>query len=253
MKSLIRSGPVSALLGTLIWAYMALCSHTIRWQVEGLEDAKAEWQKNHGIIVTAWHSTILTLPTGWTKFMRDWPGRKAPSAILISLSADGEPVARAINHLGLKSIRGSSAHKRKRKDKGGGAAIAEATRLLRAGGAICITPDGPRGPRQRSGLGPILIAKRTDSAILPYALATSPSKRLATWDKFQIPVPFARGAIVFGKILGSEMASTPEIARKTLEERLNQATARAEKLCGAPHIAPAPLASPRSDETANAA
>jgi len=124
MKSIFRSAPVVTVLGGLIWAYMALCGRTIRWKVEGLENAKTTWQKHDAIIVAAWHSTILTLPTAWTRYMRHWPGRRAPSAMMISLSADGEPVARAIKHLGLTSIRGSSGYKRKRRDKGGGAAIA---------------------------------------------------------------------------------------------------------------------------------
>ncbi len=227
----------------MIWAYMALCGRTIRWRVEGLEAARTSWASHDAIIVAAWHSTILTLPTGWTKFMRKWPGRRAPSAMLISLSDDGEPVARAIQHLGLESIRGSKANKRKRKDKGGGAAIAAATRLLKAGGALCITPDGPRGPRQRAGLGPILIAKRADAAILPYALATSPSWRLKTWDRFQLPLPFARGAIVFGEVITTKETPAPEAMRNLLEVRLNTATSRAETLCGAPHIEPATPAS----------
>lgn len=244
MKSFFRSSLVVTVLGALIWAYMALCGRTIRWKIEGLQQAKTDWHENDAIIVTAWHSTILTLPTAWTRYMRRWPGRRAPSAMMISLSADGEPVARAIKHLGLDSIRGSSGYKRKRKDKGGGAAITQATQLLKSGGAVCMTPDGPRGPRQRSGLGPILIAKRAGATILPYALATAPSKRLASWDRFQIPIPFARGAIVFGEALRMGDESSPEALRLSLETRLNEATLRAEALSRAPHIAPArPVAS----------
>lgn len=241
------------MLGTLIWAYMALCGRTIRWRVEGLEQAEIDWQSYDGIIVAAWHSTILTLPTAWTRYFKHWPGRRAASAMLISLSADGEPVARAIRHLGLKSIRGSSGSARKRKDKGGGAAIAEATRLLRAGGAICITPDGPRGPRQRASLGPAILAKRSKAAILPYALATAPSKRLSSWDRFQIPIPFARGAMVFSKAITVADVESPEALRAALETTLNDATRRAETLCGAPHVEPEQVADTLKSKPADAA
>lgn len=252
MKTFFRSAPVVAVFGALIWAYMDLCGRTIRWRVEGIEQAKSDWQRYDGLVVAAWHSTILTLPTAWTRHMRHWPGRKAPSAMLISLSADGEPVARAIERLGLQSIRGSSTYKRKKKDKGGGAALAQAVRLLKTGGAVCITPDGPRGPRQRAGLGPILIAKRGKAPILPYALATSPSKRLSSWDRFQIPIPFAKGAIVFGEVIDPRAAHSSEYMRLLLETRLNEATMRAETLCGARHIAPAnpsPAKQPATDPT----
>ena len=250
MKSLFRSAPVVAVLGTLIWAYMALCGRTIRWRIEGLEGAQSDWQAYEGIVVASWHSTILTLPTAWTRYMRRWPTRKAACAMLISMSADGEPVARAIRHLGLESIRGSSSYKRKSRDKGGREALMEAVKLLKQGGAVCITPDGPRGPRQRVGRGPIMIAKRGNAAILPYALATAPSKRLSSWDRFQIPLPFARGAIVFGEAIDTRQTDDIGEMRHLLETRLNEATRRAETLCGAPHIAPAPV---RQSQTAGSA
>lgn len=239
MKWFVRSAFGAAMLGYLIWGYMVLCTRTIRWRVEGLEQAKSDWEAHGGLIVTAWHSTILTLPTAWTKYMRHWRDRPLQSAMLISLSADGEPVAKAIQHLGLESIRGSSTYKRKRKNKGGTQAFLEATTHLKAGGALCITPDGPRGPRQRVGAGPILLAQRSGAALLPYALATSPSKRLRTWDRFQIPLPFTRGAIVFAKAIRADADRSMETIRIELEKNLNHATRRAEALCGARHIVPA--------------
>ena len=239
MKSLLRSGPVSALLGWLIWAYMTLVTRTMRWTIEGDASAKDVWTEANGVIVAGWHSRILLLPSGWTKRMRKWPGRRAPSAMLISLSSDAEPVARAIRHLGLEAIRGSSNHKRKRKDKGGVKAVAEAIRRLKSGGAVCITPDGPRGPMQRAQAGPALLAQRSGAPIIPYALAASPSKRLKTWDRFIIPFPFTKGAIVFGEPIFADRSSDTNAIRTLLETRLNEATARAEKLVGADILSPA--------------
>lgn len=215
---------------------MALCGRTIRWTIEGADTARAAWREHDAVIVAAWHSRILLLPSGWAKLMRKWPGRRAPSAMMISLSPDGEPVARAIRHLGLESIRGSSSHKQKQKDKGGAAAVAAAIRRLKKGGAICITPDGPRGPAQISQLGPILLAQRTNAVILPYALASVPARRLSTWDRFIIPYPFTRGAIVFGEPIRIQRGEDNEMARTGLEVALNAATERAEELVGLPHL-----------------
>lgn len=248
MKSFLRSGPVSVVLGWIIWSYMALCGRTIRWTIEGTDIAKAAWQENDGVIVAAWHSRILLLPSGWAKLMRKWPGRRAPSAMMISLSPEGEPVARAIQHLGLESIRGSSSHKRKKKDKGGAAAVAAAIRRLKKGGAVCITPDGPRGPAQIAQLGPVLLAQRSGAAILPYALASAPAKRLATWDRFIIPFPFTRGAIVFGEPILTTRTDDGERVRAQLEDALNVATERAETLVGLAHLE-APVERPLRDGT----
>ena len=239
MKSLLRSGPFSAALGWLIWAYMVFVTRTMRWTVEGDVRAKEAWAKTDGVVVAGWHSRILLLPSGWTKLMRKWPGRRASSAMLISLSPDAEPVARAIKHLGLEAIRGSSNHKRKRKDKGGVKAVAEAIRKLKSGGAVCITPDGPRGPMQRAQAGPVLLAQRAGAPILPYALAASPAKRLNTWDRFIIPFPFTKGAIVFGEPIETVRGDDTDSVRRLLETRLNEVTERAEQIVGAHVLKPA--------------
>lgn len=218
---------------------MALVTRTMRWTVEGDSQAKEAWGASEGVIVAGWHSRILLLPSGWTKLMRKWPGRRAPSAMLISLSPDGEPVARAIRHLGLEAIRGSSNHKRKRKDKGGSKAIVAAIRRLKSGGAVCITPDGPRGPMQRAQAGPVLLAQRASAPLLPYALAASPAKRLKTWDRFIIPFPFTKGAIVFGEPIETSRGDDVDAMRSLLETRLNEATKRAEQIVGADVLQPA--------------
>lgn len=230
MKAILRSGLVTSLISWIIWAYMALCNRTIRWQIEGEADALNIWQDYPNIIIGAWHSTILLLPSGWNRVIRKWPGQKTRSAMLISLSKDGEPVAKAIRHLGLEAVRGSSTHKKKRKDKGGMRALAEALRILNNGGGICITPDGPRGPAQQAQNGPVIMAQRTGAPILPYAIVSYPAKRLKTWDRFRIPYPFTRGAIVFGEAIIPSKDDTREDLRQRLEDNLNAATVRAENI-----------------------
>ncbi len=233
MKGFLRSQPVIVLLGGLIWLWMALIARTVRWRVDGADAARAAWAQGGGTLVTAWHSAILLLPAGWVREMRDWPGRAGPGAMLISLSADGEPVARAIRNLGLTPIRGSRGNARKRgKDKGGARAIVEAVGVLRKGGAVCMTPDGPNGPAEEAGLGPILIAQRAGATLLPYALSVSRQHRLDTWDRFILPLPFSRGAIVFGAPLRAAAGDDPEHLRAELQRRLEAANDRALTLAG---------------------
>lgn len=230
MKAILRSAIVTSILGWIIWAYMALCNRTIRWSVEGDEEALKIWLGYPNIIVAAWHSTILLLPSGWNRIIRKWPQQKTRSAMLISLSKDGEPVAKAIKHLGLEAVRGSSTHKKKKRDKGGMKALAEALRILKTGGGICITPDGPRGPAEVAQNGPVIMAQRSGAPILPYAIVSAPRKRLNTWDKFRIPYPFSRGALVFGEPVIPDKDADRETLRQRLEDNLNTAMARAEDI-----------------------
>ena len=232
MKSLLRSSIVAAILGRLIWAWMALVAHTVRWTVEVDPAARQAWRDNDGVVVASWHSRIMILPSAWIRFIRGWKDRVNRAAMLISLSPDGEAVARAIDHLDLHAIRGSAANKKKRKDKGGARAIAEATRLLKSGSAVCITPDGPRGPAERVSPGAIMIAQRAGAPIVPYALSVKPCWRLDTWDRFIIPFPFSRGAIILGAPVEAPRSADPETLRAELQVRLDEVTRRADMLCG---------------------
>ena len=112
MKSLLRHPFVSSLLGYLIWGYMVICARTIRWTVEGETGFRKAWTDGDGLIVAAWHSRVLLLPTIWSRIARKLPGKAYQTAMLISMSRDGEAVAKAVSHLGLETVRGSSAHKR---------------------------------------------------------------------------------------------------------------------------------------------
>ncbi|MEM9937769.1 MAG: lysophospholipid acyltransferase family protein [Pseudomonadota bacterium] len=230
MKLLLRHPIVTTLLGWIIWSYMALCNRTIRWQVEGDEEALKIWLAYPNIIVAAWHSTILLLPSGWNRIIQKWPQQKTRSAMLISLSKDGEAVAKAIKHLGLEAVRGSSTHKKKKRDKGGVQALNEAFKILKNGGGICITPDGPRGPAEVAQNGPIIMAQRSQAPILPYAIVSAPRKRLGTWDGFRIPYPFTRGALVFGAPVIPDAQKDREALRIQLETNLRKAMERAEAL-----------------------
>jgi len=242
MKSFIRSAPVQIFLGWLFWVYMATVGRTTRWSVEGEDAARELWADAPGVIVASWHSRVLMLPMGWHRYMIKWPKRPVNVAMMVSLSPDGECIAKAVHHTGLETIRGSSTNKKKKKDKGGVRAIALALKKLKQGGAICLTPDGPRGPMQRAQAGPILLAQRSGAPILTYALAAKPSKRVGSWDRMMVPAPFSKGVVVFGAPVYASKDDDPEALRLQLEESLNAATQRAEELAGVQVITPTPLA-----------
>jgi len=236
MKAFLRSAPVVAVLGFLIWAWMALVGRTVRWTIEGEAEVRAALAaEKPGLIVACWHETILLMPSGWNRAVRHWPEKRGRAAMMISLSPDGEAVARALKHLDLDVIRGSKGNKKKtNKDKGGMRAIAEAASRLRSGGYVCMTPDGPRGPRRIASQGAVTLAQRSGAAVLPYAISTRPAPRLKSWDRFIIPLPFTRGAIVFGPLIDCPREASPEALQDALQRGMDEATLRAERLAGYP-------------------
>ncbi len=224
MKALIRSNTVQGILGFLVWAYLALVLHTIRWTRIDEDKVLAAIAQPGGVIGCFWHGTIAlgiaAKPVVGTKGIR----------ILISLSPDGEFIARAIARHDMPAIRGSSA-KKGAKAKGGAAAFREALDWLSGGGILVVTPDGPRGPALQMAPGALRLAKRTQSPVFLMGLAAHPVKALNSWDRTQLPRPFGRGAIVWdGPLSVAADASDEDMARLGVEwaARLTAACDRAK-------------------------
>ena len=74
---------------------------TIRWRHEGREVAEAIWNAGGPVLVCFWHSRIPLSPACWPL---GWA--QEPRAV-ISLSPDGEFIAKAMERLSFGSIRGS--------------------------------------------------------------------------------------------------------------------------------------------------
>ncbi len=220
-------------MGWMLWAYMALMVRTSRWHVEGEDILKDHMENNKGAIVAAWHSRIFVMSVLPAKITSRWKKPENPISMIISQSRDGAFVTQAAIHLNLNPIRGSAANKKKKdKNKGGTEALRLATKALKKGGVVCMTPDGPRGPREEAGLGPIRIAQLTGTPIILWGVSAAPSKRMKTWDRLVLPGLFSKGALVFTGPMEVPRKANAEEMRKELEQRLRDATRRADELAG---------------------
>lgn len=156
--------------------------------------------------------------------------------MLISSHADGRLIAKTVKWHGISTVTGSSS-------KGGTDALRQMVRLLGEGTTVGITPDGPRGPRMRASDGAIALARLSGAPIVPAAAATSGRRVLSTWDRLIVPLPFSRGACVWGDPIAvgrDATAADLEQARLTLEESLIAVSNRADAMVGQAAIAPAP-------------
>lgn len=233
MKALLRSDGVQAFLGWLLGTYIRVVLHTVRWRHENLEAVEPVLADDtRGAIALFWHGRIplclATAPQWWRKRTK----------CLISPSADGEFVARALIMSGFPAIRASSAKKGDAaKARQAVAAIREATTWVAGGGALVVTPDGPRGPNEVIAAGSLQIARRSGQAVYLMGIAAHPAAQMKTWDRVMWAAPFGRGAVVWdGPLYVPSDAGEAEIA--TLVEdwsaRLAAATRRAEAVVGRP-------------------
>jgi len=223
-KRFMRSNAMKLAIGWLVAAYMTLVKYTTRWDVQRAEQVEDIVGNGKGVIALVWHSRFMMLTAAWKKkFQLPY--------VLISRSRDGDVVAHTSHFLGLKTIRGSAKKNLTNKAKGGAQAGRNIIGALEDGGCIVVTPDGPRGPRQRLGDGPLRIAKLTGAPLMPCTFAIKNRKQLNSWDKLVVPLPFGRGTIIWGTpVFIPEDADDAaiETIRLSIETEMNALLAKAD-------------------------
>jgi len=196
---------------------------TLRLTEAGVEGIEPLWAAGRPLIYAAWHARILMIPWLNARFERRRGGRHV--CVLASRSRDGELVARWVRRFGMSVVRGSSS-------RGGAEALRALTSAVRGGQDVAVIPDGPRGPRERVQGGLVVLAAATGAPVVPLGFAAWPARRLASWDRFLVPLPFARAAVVFGKAATVSRGADRELARADLERALHEATESADRLVG---------------------
>jgi lysophospholipid acyltransferase (LPLAT)-like uncharacterized protein len=147
-------------------------------------------------------------------------------AILISPSFDGELIARTVEMLGFKAIRGSSS-------RGGAAGLRNMQAAYVEGHRCAFTADGPRGPKFVAKPGAAQLANSVGEQGLSGAMGTwvgcfyaLPERawELKSWDRFMIPKPFSRVVLTWP-------AHVPagEVTTATVQAALDKAVAMAEE------------------------
>jgi len=227
VKRFIRSAFVQTLLSMILSGYIDLALFTMRWRFVDTEEATKAIDGPGGMIGAFWHGRIA-LAVVCRRVLRHKPRR-----VLISLSRDGEFIARAVERLGFPAIRGSAGKKGRDgpKDKGGAVAFRQALKFMADGGCLAITPDGPRGPNQVMQEGTITLARAAGVPVFVFGLAVDRAFTTKSWDKARLPLLFSRGCVVFdGPFYAPRNADAEaqEVLRLDWTGRLNAAQTRAE-------------------------
>ena len=221
----LRNPIIQAVLAWVLAQWMRFCFATIRWTHQNEGAAEAVWAQGGGVLCAFWHSRIGLSPACW-------PLDRAQSAkALISLSPDGQFIAKAVALQGIPAVRGSSANKDKAdRAKGGTQALRDGLKQLKIG-ALAITPDGPRGPARQMAEGLPLMAKLSRAPVLFIGMSCKPAIRLNSWDKAVLPLPFGKGAIVWDVADYPDGSELADVAF-AWTERLNAVEAEADTITG---------------------
>jgi len=196
---------------------VAALGATLRWRTEGLEHFDEIAASGRRPVMAFWHGRILPA----TYYFR-----RRGIVVITSENFDGEWIAGIIERFGYGTARGSTS-------RGARKALLQLTRDMRAGRAAGFTLDGPRGPARVAQPGAVWLAKATGNPILPFHLEADRHWTLNSWDRTQIPKPFATVAIAMGEPIAVSRETDQEglqAMRRTLEGRLGELEDRAHEM-----------------------
>jgi lysophospholipid acyltransferase (LPLAT)-like uncharacterized protein len=189
-----------------------------------VENEQRALENNGAVVYASWHQRFFP---GITFF-----ATRKPIAIMISRSRDGEMIARVVDILGWRPVRGSSS-------RGGVHALKELRSLTRQGYRVGHIVDGPQGPFGVVKPGLLTISQFSGAPILP--VITSAERRWVfnSWDRFMVPKPFSRVFVRFTPPIHVPRRLDPEAfeaLRQDVEKQIKELTIQTDNWWRSPEM-----------------
>ena len=202
----------------LIYAFIRVLAATIRFRLDD-RSGMFTTAPEEKIMFAIWHNRLALALILYHRYVAR-RARDRRMAALVSASRDGGLLARVLEHFNVEPVRGSSSRR-------GAQALRELVTWSEQGHDLAITPDGPRGPCYQVQEGVIATAQLTGLPIVPTVYYLNWKVRVKSWDRFQIPLPFARCEITTGPILRVPREASDaerEALRQQLEAQMRSLT-----------------------------
>jgi lysophospholipid acyltransferase (LPLAT)-like uncharacterized protein len=196
---------------------IAALGSTLRWRAEGVDELEAVARSGRQPIMAFWHGRILPATVYF---------RRRGIVVITSENFDGEWIAGIIERFGYGTARGSTS-------RGARKALLQLKHDMAAGKPAAFTLDGPRGPACVAQPGAVWLAKVTGNPVVPFHIESNRHWTLNSWDRTQIPKPFATASIAIGQpleIAPDADAAALEQASRELEARLRTLEVRSRAM-----------------------
>ena len=195
--------------GKALALYGALIRVSSRFAVAGFDHLSQAISGDRPTIVAAWH--------GQTHLLLGYLSRVINLSRFVIIIPDDH--RREVLESFAKAIGGSSfAVSMSDETFAGARRLMQLIRGLRERGFCYINPDGPDGPARVPKPGVAFIAEKAEAQILPVGAHAWPCYRQRRWDRYAMPLPFARVSIAFR----SPFLAEERTARSTWMDRLSQ-------------------------------
>ena len=207
-KRILRNSIIQNCLAFLAALFIYVVKITSKVKHQNLSIPKNFWLNNKPFILVFWHNQLMLISFCWKE--------KKKLNIIASGHRDGRFGAIIGKLIYTNNIPTYSNNKKN--------SVRPIFDILKTNNYIGITPDGPRGPKEKCSDGVIKIASKTRVPIIPVGYFSSKNFNLNSWDSFLISLPFSKLTFVWGKpIIIPEKLNESEIVefQKILENKIN--------------------------------
>ena len=188
---------------------------SLRWRVINENFFLDLIQKKSPVILASWHGDLLFMP-----YLYRYYYNQHNLTAMVSRSNDGVLIGNVLKKFDMQMSWGSSR-------RYGVSAFLGLEKDLSQGRWVCLTPDGPRGPRHKVQKGVLMLSQVSGCPILPIGYDFIWKKEVSSWDKMKIPYPGSKAFLKFGQTL----TVPPKLSHqeeqdyiRLLEERLMDVT-----------------------------
>ena len=182
-KRVFKNFIIQNIFGLIVSVYIYIVKITSKINYKNNSVPEYFWKNDRPFILAFWHSQLMMISFSWKS--------KKKINILASGHSDGRFGAILGKYFNLNNI--------PTYDKNKNILLRPIFNLLQQKKYIGITPDGPRGPKEKVSEGIIKIAKKSKIPIIPIGFWSSKNFQLKSWDSFLITLPFSKCAFVWGK------------------------------------------------------
>lgn len=202
----IRSRLLNQIAGGVLAGFTRTLASTVKFQMYMHDSAWDPLAPDcpRTYIISTWHDTML-LPIMLRRTIKTrTPANRMTT--LVSQHQDGSFLTFAMRHFYLGSVRGST-------NRGGTQALRHLIQEAQQQ-HICMTPDGPRGPRRVISPGIISLASLSGVPIIPCSFMASRAWKIqGSWTDLVLPKPFS----VSHGVVGVPISVPPGLSKPGLE------------------------------------
>ncbi|MFW5940255.1 MAG: lysophospholipid acyltransferase family protein [Chloroflexota bacterium] len=211
------------LQGSGLYFYSRVLARTARIHVEGWENYTNTGDDGRPLLWSFWHGQLMPFITFGQRYL------DASDFVVITVGDDrNDTLGTFARRLGGVSVGVDM----QGNPFAAGRAVLRVIKAMKSGRQSVLAPDGPDGPVFTPKAGVAFLAQKAGASILPVGAWTRHALQMERWDRYLLPLPFARYSIVIGQSLTAQPDGDQHQLLAQISSSLHEVRARAQVLAG---------------------